>query len=64
MEEMLIALQVLVALGAILGVWASYWTYVNNKRMEVFQIYVEKFNTIITPNDVQWWGNVMQNQRT
>lgn len=48
--------------GTLIGVWLSYWTYLNGKRLEIFQIYVQKFNAIITPDDLHWWSKAMNNE--
>ncbi|TBR41204.1 hypothetical protein CBF23_010315 [Marinomonas agarivorans] len=58
--DMLLAILGLV--GAFIGVWATYWTYVNGKRLELFQTYIDKFNDIITPEDMPWWTKSMSNE--
>lgn len=48
--------------GAFIGVWMTYWTYVNGKRLELFQTYIDKFNAIITPEDMLWWAQAMNSE--
>jgi len=47
--------------GVFAGVWMTYWSYLSAKRLEFFQIYIDKFNNIITPEDMQWWSQAMNN---
>ncbi len=58
---MYFSLEAIGIYGAILGVWATCWTYISNKRLDVFQLYVDKFNEIITPDDIEWWRLAMKN---
>lgn len=54
--------QTIALVAAVAGVWMTYWTYVSNKRLEIFQTYVDKFNSIITLEDIEWWSYAMENK--
>lgn len=54
--------QIISALAVIGGVWMTYWTYINNKRLEIFQEYIDKYNAIITPQDLKWWIMALQGE--
>lgn len=48
--------------AGLVGIWMTYWNYVSSKRLEIFQVYTEKFNAIITPEDTQWWSMAMRDE--
>ncbi len=49
-------------IGIFAGVWMMYWSYLSAKRLELFQIYIDKFNNIITPDDMKWWSQAMNSE--
>ncbi|MCV6589088.1 MAG: hypothetical protein OIF57_08675 [Marinobacterium sp.] len=52
-------LQFSAVLAAVGGIWISWFTYLNGKRMEVFQMYVDKFDRVITSEDISWWSHLI-----
>lgn len=54
-------IQLVALAGILVGASMSYWTYIQNKRFEIFQIYSEKYNAIISPEDIEWWTQVLNN---
>jgi hypothetical protein len=54
-------IQLVALVGILVGAIMSYWTYIQNKRFEIFQIYSEKYNAIISPEDIEWWTQVLNN---
>jgi hypothetical protein len=60
MESELI-IQLVALIGILIGAGMSYWTYMQNKRFEIFQIYSKKYNAIILPEDIEWWTQTLNN---
>ena len=54
-------IQLVALAGILVGASMSYWTYIQNKRFEIFQIYSKKYNAIISPEDIEWWTQVLNN---
>jgi len=56
-------IQLVGIVAGVTGVWMTWWTYLSNKRLEVFHIYVDKFRQIITAEDVGWWSAMMRGEQ-
>ena len=48
--------------GAFIGIWMTYYTYINGKRLEIFQSYIEKHNKIVPSHDLKWWLSALKGE--
>ncbi len=58
-----IIVKIIGLIGILMGAGMSYWTYLQNKRFDIFQIYSGKYNSIITSDDIEWWTQVLNDDQ-
>jgi hypothetical protein len=47
---------------AIIGAWYTYWTYLNGKQIDMYHLYIGKYNAIIDRDLLRSWIRALNNE--
>lgn len=56
-------IQIVGLVGVFVGVWMTYFTYINGKRIELFQSYIEKYKAIVPSSELKWWLMALKGEK-
>lgn len=55
-------LNMLTVAGLIIGAWYTYWTYLNGKQIDMYHLYIGKYNAIIDRDLLRSWIKLLNNE--
>lgn len=54
-------LNILTVTGLLTGAWYTYWTYLNSKQIDMYHLYIGKYNSIIDRELIKSWNKILNN---